>query len=55
MMQTHGEAPIRDQVPAEWHDRIMHVRLEVGEQAIMGSHARPRPSASLKRSPKAGG
>src|SRR4051794_24019560 len=29
MMQTHGESPMRDQVPPDWHDAVMHVSLAV--------------------------
>ena len=39
MMQTHGETPMKEHVPADWHDKVIHVRLEVGQQAIMGSDA----------------
>ena len=39
MMQKHGETPAKDHVPPDWHDKVIHVRLEVGAQAIMGSDA----------------
>ena len=42
MMQTHGESPMKDQVPAEWRDKVLHVRMTVGDQAIMGSDAPPQ-------------
>jgi PhnB protein len=38
-MQTHGESPMKDQVPADWHDKVMHVRLTVDNFALMGSDA----------------
>jgi PhnB protein len=41
MMMTHGDSPMADQVPADWKDAVMHVRLEVGDQALMGSDAPP--------------
>ena len=41
-MQTHGESPMRDQTPPEWHDRVMHVRLEVDGQVLMGSDFPPQ-------------
>jgi PhnB protein len=41
MMQTHGESPMKDQVPPDWHDKVIHVRLEVGGMALMGSDAPP--------------
>ncbi len=41
MMMTHAEAPIADQVPAGWRDKIMHARLTVGDKTLMGSDAPP--------------
>jgi PhnB protein len=41
MMQTHGESPAKDQVPPDWRDRVIHARLVVGGQALMGSDAPP--------------
>lgn len=40
-MQTAGESPARDQMPPEQHDSIMHVRMSVGDQVLMGSDAPP--------------
>ncbi|MFL5383218.1 MAG: VOC family protein [Longimicrobiaceae bacterium] len=40
-MQTHGDSPMRDQVGPDWHDAVMHVSLQVGDQVIMGSDAPP--------------
>jgi PhnB protein len=41
MMLRHGESPMAQQVPPEWRDRIMHARLVVGDQVLMGSDAPP--------------
>lgn len=41
MMQTHGESPIAAQVPPEWHSRILHARLVVGDAVLMGSDSPP--------------
>ncbi|HEX9942126.1 MAG TPA: VOC family protein [Thermoanaerobaculia bacterium] len=41
LMMTHGESPIADQVPPDWHERIMHARLTVGDQVLMGSDSPP--------------
>ncbi|MEO8070995.1 MAG: VOC family protein [Acidobacteriota bacterium] len=41
MMQTHGESEAKDQVPADWRDKVMHVHLVVGEEELMGSDAPP--------------
>jgi PhnB protein len=40
-MQTHGESPMKDQVPPEWRDSILHARLEIGGRVLMGSDAPP--------------
>jgi PhnB protein len=42
MMQTHGESPMRDQTPPEWHSRVLHVRMTVGNAVLMGSDAPPQ-------------
>lgn len=39
VLQTHGDTPICDQVPAEWRDKVMHARLNVRGQVLMGSDA----------------
>jgi PhnB protein len=41
MMQTHGESPMKDQVPPDWADKIIHARLEVDGKVLMGSDAPP--------------
>ena len=45
-LQTHAESPIKDHVPPEWHDKILHACLNVDGRIIMGSdspaeHYRP--------------
>jgi PhnB protein len=40
-MQTHGESPIADQVPAEQKDHVTHARLVVDGAELMGSDAPP--------------
>lgn len=40
-MQCFGEMPVCDQVSADWHDKIMHARLNVGGQLLMGSDNPP--------------
>jgi PhnB protein len=37
MMMRFGEMPEGADIPAESHDKIIHVRLEVGDQVLMGS------------------
>jgi PhnB protein len=40
-MMTHGESPVPGPVPADWRDKIIHARLEVGGRALMGMDAPP--------------
>lgn len=41
MMQTHGESPMADKTPSGWQDAIIHARLMIGDQVLMGSDAPP--------------
>ena len=38
---THGNSPIADQVPPNWKDMILHARLVVDGQVLMGSDSPP--------------
>jgi len=38
---THKEAPSAENVPPEWHDKIMHVCLDLGDRLLMGSDCPP--------------
>lgn len=40
-MLTFGSSPRAEQTPPEWHDKIMHARLTVGEAVLMASDAPP--------------
>lgn len=42
MMHTHGDTPARDHTPPDWHDKVMHVRMEFGDSVLMGSDAPPQ-------------
>jgi PhnB protein len=42
MMMTHGESPMAQQTPPDWHNKIMHATLPVGGGALMGSDAPPQ-------------
>ena len=37
----HEGTPAAEHVPAEWRKKIMHARLNVGEQVLMGSDVPP--------------
>jgi PhnB protein len=39
MLQTHGESPAREHTPKDWHDKVIHVRMAVGDRLLMGSDA----------------
>src|SRR5437016_4290510 len=40
-MMTHAGTPAEEHVPPEWRDKIIHARLEVGDEVLMGSDAPP--------------
>ena len=40
-MIPHAGTPAAEHVPAEWHSKIMHALLTVGDQVLMGSDAPP--------------
>ena len=39
--QKFGDSPMKDQVPADWYDKIMHTTLTVGDNVLMGADAPP--------------
>src|ERR1700689_3263288 len=41
MMITHAEAPMAEPAAPEWRDKIVHARLEVKGNLLMGSDAPP--------------
>ena len=40
-MFRYGEGPMADQVPPDWHDKIMHGSVMVGERTLMGADMAP--------------
>lgn len=40
-MISHGDSPIADQVPPEWHPRIMHAYLVADDVVLMGGDRPP--------------
>jgi PhnB protein len=40
-MLPHAGTPAEEHVPAEWRNKIMHARLTVGDDVLMGSDAPP--------------
>ena len=47
-MMTFGGSPMADQTPAEWRNKIMHARLIVGDEVLMGSDAPPDRYEEMK-------
>jgi PhnB protein len=39
MLSTHADSPMKDQVPPDWRDKVLHVQLKIGSFALMGSDA----------------
>ena len=40
-MLPHAGTPVEEHVPAEWRSKILHARLIVGDEVLMGSDAPP--------------
>jgi PhnB protein len=40
-MMTPGESPIAGEVPAAWHDRILHARMVIDGHVLMASDSPP--------------
>jgi len=36
-LQTHGDSPMAEKVSPEWRDKIIHARLVLGDNVLMGS------------------
>jgi PhnB protein len=50
MLMTYGESPAAAQVPADMRDQVIHARLEIGGQYLMGADAPPprfRPAQGI--------
>jgi PhnB protein len=47
-MMPHEGTPAAEQVPPEWHKKILHARLTVGDQVLMGSDAPPDRYEAIK-------
>jgi PhnB protein len=41
IMLDHSTAPPNESIPADWRDKIMHARLEIGDQVLLASDAPP--------------
>jgi PhnB protein len=47
-MIPHTGTPAEAQVPPEWRDKIMHVRLSAGDEVLLGSDAPPQYYEPMK-------
>ena len=41
LLQTHGDSPMAEHVSPEWRDKIIHARLILGDNVLMGSDTPP--------------
>lgn len=41
-VMTHGDSPMCDHVPADWHSKVMHACLSFGDRMLMGSDSPPQ-------------
>ena len=41
MRMTYGESPMREQMPADGYDRVMHSQVEAGGATLMGADGPP--------------
>lgn len=46
MRMTYGDSPMRDEIPADSRDRIMHCQLEAAGAVLMGADGPPPHTAS---------
>jgi PhnB protein len=47
-MMRYGGSPMADKTPSDWHDKIMHARITVGDKVLMGSDAPPGHQEAMK-------
>jgi PhnB protein len=45
---TFGDSPMAQQAPPGWKDKVMHMRLQIGDRILMGSDAPPERYAEPK-------
>jgi PhnB protein len=41
MMLTYGDSPAKDEVPAEWRDKIVHAAFALGNEILAGADVLP--------------
>lgn len=40
-MMTWGESPMAEETPADWHGKVMHMQMSLGDQDLMGADSPP--------------
>ena len=40
-LMTHGDSPMANRVPPEWHNKILHAAMTIGDRTLMGSDLPP--------------
>jgi PhnB protein len=40
-LMKHGDSPMKDRVPPEWRDKVIHCTLRIGQSSLMASDAPP--------------
>ena len=48
MTNHFGGSPMAGHVPPDWHDKVMHTTLSIGDTVLMGSDAPPGMQEALK-------
>lgn len=47
-MMSHEGSPMAQNLPPEWRSKIMHARLNIGDETLMGSDAPPEHHEPMK-------
>ena len=50
-MTTFGDSPMAEQTPPDWHKKIMHVTLALGDGVLQGSDVTRRAIRNRRASP----
>src|SRR6516225_8308876 len=45
---TYGASPMADQVPSDWHNKILHITLAVGDKVLQGADNQPDRHDEIK-------
>jgi PhnB protein len=48
IMMTHGDSPMAQQTPPEWRNKIIHARMTLGGNVLMGGDVPPEHFEEVK-------